>query len=113
MTRYFTCWAECNGGQWEAICLDLDIAVQGQSFEEIQGHMYKAIAEYLDYVSELPQEERSQFLSRKSPLGLRLKVLLSIILSILFRPKNDNDSARFEFPISKSGHKLTISAEVK
>ena len=35
MDRMVRCYAKGHTGDWEAICLDLDIAVQGESFEDV------------------------------------------------------------------------------
>ena len=35
MRKLLRCYAERHHGQWEAFCLDFDIAVQGSSFEEV------------------------------------------------------------------------------
>ncbi len=34
MRKVLRCYAEGRNGEWEAICLDLDIAVQEKSFED-------------------------------------------------------------------------------
>ena len=63
-----------HGTDWEAICVDFDIAVQGNSLEEVGRELRDAVDTFLDYVDDLPESERGQFLSRKSPLGLRLRL---------------------------------------
>ena len=46
--RSLRCYAEGRDGDWEAICLDLDIAVQGSSFEEVFRSLQEAISLYLE-----------------------------------------------------------------
>lgn len=72
---FLRCYSEGRGDRWEAVCLDFDIAVQGNSFLEVYAALDIAIAEYVRYVMTLPENEREQFLSRKAPLSLRLKFL--------------------------------------
>lgn len=73
--RVFQCYAEGREGRWEALCLDLDIAVQGESFAQVFRDLDAAIRNYLDYVAGLPEADRHRLLNRKAPLWLRLTFL--------------------------------------
>ena len=42
------CFAKGRPGEWEAICLDYDIAVQGRSFEEVEKFLSEAIDDYVE-----------------------------------------------------------------
>lgn len=81
--RALYCYASGHEGAWEAICLDLDIAVQGRSFEEVSSLLREAIALYLQTVSELPQDERSAFLHRTVPFQTRLGFAIEAFRSVL------------------------------
>lgn len=72
--RKLTCYAWGQPGDLEAICVDFDLAVQGESREEVLSELRDAIETYLEYISELPEKERAGFLNRKAPLGLRLRL---------------------------------------
>lgn len=74
--RVLRCWAVGKDGEWEAICLDLDIAVQGESFEEVSAALEKAIRMHVETVMTLPKEERPALLDRPVPLGPRLRFAL-------------------------------------
>ena len=74
--RKVTCYAWGVPGDWEAICVDFDLAAQGESFDEVRSELSDAIETYLEYVAELPENERARFLNRKAPLGLRLHLAL-------------------------------------
>jgi len=67
------CYASGTDGDWEAICLDLDIAVQGRSFEEAQESLGKTIQMHLERVAELPAEEQAGLLYRPVPLTARIQ----------------------------------------
>ncbi len=54
MRRIVRCVAEGRGDEWEAICLDLDIAMQGQSFEDVFASLNKAIALHIETALDLP-----------------------------------------------------------
>ena len=82
-TRMVRCYSEGDGDRWEAVCLDFDLAVQGQSFEEVYRDLLKAIAEYVEYVSTLPQPDRARLLNRQAPLTMRLRFLwYALVMSI-------------------------------
>jgi hypothetical protein len=74
------CYASGTDGDWEAICLDLDIAVQGHSFEEVQDSLGKAIRLHLERVSELPAEEQPGLLYRPVPLTARIRFAIEAFL---------------------------------
>jgi predicted RNase H-like HicB family nuclease len=77
------CLAEGRDGDWFAICIDLDIAVQGQSFPEVRDSLSEAIKLYLERVAELPEHERVRLLNRRSPWPIRAKFELNWLLSKL------------------------------
>ena len=92
--RSLHCYAEGRDGDWEAICLDLDIAVQGSSFEEVSMSLREAIALYLDAVEDLPPEERAKLLHRRAPVGVRLRFLGHALRGLFV---NDSDMQRHQF----------------
>ncbi len=67
MARTLRCYAEGRDAAWEAICLDLDIAVQGVSSTEVLDSLNEAISLYMETVSELPEDERASLLDRPAP----------------------------------------------
>ncbi len=62
-------YASGRDGDWEAICLDLDIAVQGSSFEEVARSLRDAVTLYLESVGSLPETQQAHLLHRTAPLG--------------------------------------------
>jgi len=78
--RKLTCYAWGRPGDWEAICVDFDLAAQGESREEVLSELRDAVETYLEYISELPEKERAGFLNRKAPLGLRLRLRLAFLM---------------------------------
>ncbi len=90
MDRALRCYAEGRDGEWEAICLDLDIAVQGKSFEEVFQSLDEAVNLYLESTSGLPEVERARFLNRATPLSVRLK-FLGYALRSLFDDRGKGD----------------------
>ena len=76
--------------EWEALCVDLDIAAQGETYDEAFEQLKGAIETYVEYVRALPQHEHLKFLTRRSPLTLRLKLALSSRISGLLGPVSGN-----------------------
>lgn len=94
MQKVVRCYAEGRGGQWEAICLDFDIAVQGGSFNEVYHSLNNAVADYYEYVEALPEAERARFLNRKAPLFARIKFALAALPGILLNRRAQDDTER-------------------
>lgn len=96
-----TCYAEGRANEWEAVCLDFDIAVQAPSFEEVYSSLNTAIDEYVSYVMTLPKEERKAFLHRRAPLSLRFKFLWHALRATFFgRSTGGKERAEFMLPCS-------------
>ena len=72
--RKVTCYAWGKPGDWEAICVDLDIAAQGASFEQARSELADAVETFLDYIADLPEIEQAVMLRRKAPWWLRIRL---------------------------------------
>lgn len=79
------CFAEGKPGDWEATCLNFDLSVQGDSFEEVQRILHEMIVDYIESLADLPKEEQLRFLHRKAPLFLRIKFHLLWLWAIFGR----------------------------
>ncbi len=83
MRPFYRCYAEGDHGGWEAVCLDLDIAVQADSLDVAVADLSDAVTLYLESVEDLPQDERAHLLNRPAPLGLRLRFAWAMISDAL------------------------------
>lgn len=64
------CYAERKEGYWQAFCIDLCLAVQGDSCEEVTRKLHEQIRDYLsDIVDGEDQPYAAQLLTRKAPLS--------------------------------------------
>lgn len=90
MNKVIWCYAEGKTGNWEAICLDFDLAVQGKSFDEVYRELNVAISMYLEYTNKLLKEDQRRFLGRKAPAGLRLNAIVTLLLPIIFEYYDDS-----------------------
>jgi len=79
MKHVLRCYVEGREGQWEAVCLDLDLAVQAGSFESVIASLREAIKLHVEHVLSLPEAEQRRFWRRRAPLSLRLGFLWNVI----------------------------------
>jgi hypothetical protein len=92
------CLALGHDGAWEAICLDLDIAVQGRSFEEAAESLREAILMHLEYVTALPPEERDRLRHRPVPLLTRLRFAARAFLLALAKDTTSAYQHQYTMP---------------
>ena len=97
MRRILHCDAFGFEGEWEAVCIDLDLAVQGQSFEEVSRLLYEAIVFHLERVMELPETDKKRLLNRRVPWHIRLGYAIEAFLFFM----RSRDGGPFE-------HRYTI-----
>ena len=76
----FQCYVYGSGRYWEAICVDLDIAVSGASAREAEEALGACIDMYLERVAELSPDERRRFLTRRSPWHVRARLAFMTLL---------------------------------
>ncbi len=63
------CYVEKKNGCWQAFCVDLCLAVQGDSVDECKQKLHAQIAEYLyDAIEGEDKEYADELLNRKAPL---------------------------------------------
>lgn len=98
--RTLHCYAEGRNGDWEAICLDLDIAVQGRSFAEVFTSLQEAIALYLEAVADLRPEEQRSLLHRSAPLSVRLKFLAHSVRGLFGDQDDHKQRHQFTMPLA-------------
>lgn len=92
------CVAEGREGHWEAICLDWDLAVQGDSFENVYQGLNEALSGYLEVVKSYPASDRKRFLRRKAPFLLRLKYAAIFFLAYLVNSPTNTERHSFTAP---------------
>ena len=99
MSKAVVCVASGRGTDWEAFCLDFDLAVQGRSFEEVRSSLGRAIDMYLDSVLKEPEPLRSRLLARKAPFLVRLSWAWRVFWSTLsiHATRRDSYPATVEF----------------
>jgi len=96
--RSFLCFARGHGSEWEAICVDLDIAVQGRSFNEVRQGLEEAVASYVESAHAEDAETCSKLLNRRAPLWVVLLWTWRVLKSA-WRSRSDNDTSA-SFPVA-------------
>ncbi|MGH7052445.1 MAG: hypothetical protein ACREFK_10785 [Stellaceae bacterium] len=96
--KILSCYAVKQKQGWEAICLDFDIAVQGESFSKVEQKLREALNSYIEYVNTLPQQDRQQFLDRRVPWHVRARFVLGVTLSMLFHGADGSGPQSFGLP---------------
>jgi len=82
------CYAEGDAEQWEAFCLNFDLAVQGRTFPEVFAKLESAVEIFLEGVNDLPPADRKRLLRRRAPLSVWLGPLVRLLWSGLTRRDN-------------------------
>ncbi|MET1070010.1 MAG: hypothetical protein ABWY28_18565 [Pseudomonas prosekii] len=94
------CFAERKEDYWQAFCIDLCLAVQGDSFQEVKSKLHAQVADYLQDI--LDGEDRpyaAQLLSRKSPLPIVAKYHLISAMNHIHRWKQKAFAFRDAMPL--------------
>jgi hypothetical protein len=86
------CVARGHQGEWEAFCLDLDLAVLGQSFEEVRSLLQEAVSTYILDAGAETEPARSELLSRRVPFHVRLWWAMQFFKAAVFPRRRDRDS---------------------
>ncbi len=97
--RQLRCYATCDEQGWEAICVDLNVAVQGRSLTEVRGMLSRAIALYIEEAKKEDPKTRERLLCRRAPLGIRTRYELGRAANfVLSRFGRKDSQARFDIP---------------
>lgn len=96
--RSFMCFVGGHGSEWEAICTDLDIAVNADSERQVRERLTYAIRTYIEDVGGLDEASRNRLLSRKSPWYVTWGWKIRVAVSALRSRSDDQQFAAFGVP---------------
>jgi hypothetical protein len=94
------CVAHGSRRGWEALCLDFDIAVQGDSFEEVRHNLEDAVRTYVEDAMQEDEPHRSRLLNRRAPLGIRLLWAARLFFATALARRDRDRTSTIEFPVS-------------
>lgn len=99
MTRTLHCVAFGDARRWQAYCLDLDIAVEGNSFHDAEARLREAVRDYVELAMTLPAPEREPLLNRTMPFATRLRFAAMALLGFVgaFLPGRGDGTYRHQF----------------
>jgi hypothetical protein len=89
MRHELLCYAHNDGGRWQAICVDLDIAIEADSLPEAQATLRDAIRSYVDAAEQEAPEDRVRLLNRRAPWHVRFRLWLGLRHYLLRRGRSD------------------------
>lgn len=93
------CVAHGHGQDWEAFCLDFDLAVQGHSLADVRDRLEDAITDYVQAAMAEAEPARSQLLNRRAPFLLRLQWALRFFVATISGRNRSSDST-VGFPVT-------------
>lgn len=98
-TYHLSCVVHGRANEWEAFCLDFDLAVQARSFDEVIDNLKVAIAAYVNTADAEPEPIRTQLLARRAPLFTRLLWRWRVAKWALRAPGTRTEESTFGFPV--------------
>jgi hypothetical protein len=96
--RILRCYAERKHDKWQAFCVDFDLAVQGDTFDEVYASLDQAVHDYVQRVAALPEADRSRLLRRRAPFGSRVAFFAAVMRTAL-RARGGGDETRFGYTL--------------
>lgn len=90
--RKVRCYAEKIGKQWQAFCIDLNLAVQADTLPDVRAKLESMISSYLKLAMEQtdPQHQRDM-LFRPAPIAIQLRywyVRAALAFDNISRPRH-------------------------
>ena len=85
-------------GAWEALCVDFDIAVQGDSLQDVQHLLNDAVAFYIQDAHREQESVKHKLLNRRAPWYTTLGLTLKLIYFNIFDGRRSEAQASFPVP---------------
>lgn len=92
------CFSRGRPGHWEAICVDLDIAVQGETHNEVIALLEASIRSYLEALADEEPAVRARLLRRRAPWYVRFSLVMGFLWHALTRRDDGDYRASYELP---------------
>ncbi|HEV7341261.1 MAG TPA: hypothetical protein VGN68_06470 [Sphingopyxis sp.] len=107
--RDFLCFAEGDEKGWEALCVDLDISIQGKSFDEVQECLEQAVASYVEDAMAEDEDTRRKLLGRVAPWHVTAGFALRLIWANLKHRRAQISRASFPVHAAPKMHIPAVS----
>lgn len=92
------CYVFGHDTEWEAICVDLDIAVAAASRQEARAMLEKAVRMHVEAALAEPPEIRRRLLNRKAPFFTRMQLFLALLWSLRAERRARDDREGYTLP---------------
>ena len=89
--RVLRCYVRGRAGRWEAMCIDLDIAVDGVSQSAVVKALEDSVIGYVEAAQREAPLQRDRLLHRTAPFWVRWRVMLSAFAHVLLRRRGGGD----------------------
>jgi hypothetical protein len=99
MNETLYCVVHGTGNEWEGLCLDLDIAVHGKSFNEVKALLDEAVRTFIQDAMNEDEPTRKALLSRRAPLHTRAYWAARIAIAAL-RGRSRNRDLPVGYPVT-------------
>jgi predicted RNase H-like HicB family nuclease len=98
--RTLNCYVEGSDGEWEGSCPALEIAVRGNSFQEVVRDLREAVALHLETIWGLPPEERRQLIEQPTPWAVWLEIVRHKVVGLVSGRDRERQRHRFTMPVA-------------
>lgn len=89
------CFAHGREADWEALCVDYDLAVQGHSFDDVKAMLGEAISHYVEDARAETPRVRDRLLRRRAPWYVTFSLTAKLIAYNLFHRRRSHAQASF------------------
>lgn len=77
------------------MCIDLDISVQGDTFDDVKALLNKAVGSYIDAAQDEAPDVRAKLLKRRAPWWVSAAMTMRLITFNVFRGRTREAQASF------------------
>jgi hypothetical protein len=100
VNRKLLCYAYGRDSSWEAICVDFDLAVHGNSFNDVQDQLSKMAKSYLEDAMKEDSETAKRLMNRRVPFLIRARLAVLLFWRLMTGARSDNGNfyAGYDMP---------------
>jgi len=93
---YVRCYARREANQWIAVCIDLGLAVQGDTCADVKARLEAQVNDYVREALTVDRAQAADLLRRKAPLRQRAEYYLICLWQAVFWRREPRARQAFE-----------------
>jgi len=93
---YVRCYARREAAHWVAVCIDLGLAVQGDTCAEVKSKLEAQMNDYVHDALTTDRAHAADLLRRKAPLRQRVEYYLTCLMQTVFGWREPRTRQAFE-----------------